>query len=56
MDELVELTSKGCGCLLVVDHDHRLMEIFAGLLKQVEKLSSNSVLEKCATGENTALI
>ncbi|XP_048622923.1 probable arabinose 5-phosphate isomerase [Brassica napus] len=49
MDELVELTSKGCGCLLVVDHDHRLMEIFAGLLKQVEKLSSNSVLEKCAT-------
>ncbi|KAG2329887.1 hypothetical protein Bca52824_001067 [Brassica carinata] len=50
MDQLVELTSEGCGCLHKVDHDHRLMGTFTdGLLRQVEKLSSNSVLDKFAT-------
>ncbi|CAI9113281.1 OLC1v1013854C1 [Oldenlandia corymbosa var. corymbosa] len=28
MDQLVELTSKGCGCLLVVDNDYRLLGTF----------------------------
>ncbi|KAL0741833.1 hypothetical protein Bca4012_083346 [Brassica carinata] len=52
MDQLVELTSKEWGCLHKVDHDNRLMGTFTdGLLRQVEKLSSNSVLDKCATDE-----
>ncbi|ERN18765.1 hypothetical protein AMTRI_Chr07g75130 [Amborella trichopoda] len=40
MDQLAELTSKGCGCLLVVDNKHRLIGTFTdGDLRRTLKAS-----------------
>ncbi|KAF3519589.1 hypothetical protein DY000_02060373, partial [Brassica cretica] len=51
VDQLVELTSKGCGCLLVVDHDHRLMGTFTdGDLRRTLKASGEAIF-KLSVGE-----
>ncbi|KAE8724873.1 putative arabinose 5-phosphate isomerase [Hibiscus syriacus] len=55
MDQLVELTSKGCGCLLVITMNitcsaHLRMEICGVLLRPVEKPYSSSLLENVQQG------
>ncbi|KAJ1416603.1 Sugar isomerase [Sesbania bispinosa] len=46
MDQLVELTSKGCGCLLVVDGDHRLIGTFTdGDLRRTLKASGEAIFK-----------
>lgn len=53
MEQLVELTSKGCGCLIVVDDHHHLLGTFTdGDLRRTlkshgEKIFQLSVGEKC---------
>lgn len=44
MDQLVELTSKGCGCLLVVDEDHHLIGTFTdGDLRRALKANKEAI-------------
>ncbi|KAK2648766.1 hypothetical protein Ddye_016255 [Dipteronia dyeriana] len=44
MDQLVELTSKGCGCLLVIDEAHRLIGTFTdGDLRRTLKASGEAI-------------
>ncbi|CAH8381953.1 unnamed protein product [Eruca vesicaria subsp. sativa] len=51
MDQLVELTSKGCGCLLVVDECHRLIGTFTdGDLRRTLKASGEDIF-KLSVGE-----
>ncbi|CAH8360230.1 unnamed protein product [Eruca vesicaria subsp. sativa] len=51
MDQLVELTSKGCGCLLVVDEGHRLIGTFTdGDLRRTLKASGEGIF-KLSVGE-----
>ena len=51
MDQLVELTSKGCGCLLVVDAAHRLIGTFTdGDLRRTLKASGEAIF-KLSVGE-----
>ncbi|KAK7245359.1 hypothetical protein RIF29_40199 [Crotalaria pallida] len=51
MDQLVELTSKGCGCLLVVDDNHRLIGTFTdGDLRRTLKASGDAIF-KLTVGE-----
>ncbi|CAI0385778.1 unnamed protein product [Linum tenue] len=51
MDQLVELTSKGCGCLLVVDPDHHLIGTFTdGDLRRTLKASGEAIF-KLTVGE-----
>eukprot|EP01018_Ginkgo_biloba_P020273 Gb_31024 [translate_table: standard] len=46
MDQLVELTSKGCGCLLVVDDEHRLIGTFTdGDLRRTLKSNREGVFK-----------
>lgn len=45
MDQLVELTSKGCG-VLVIDHDHRLLGTFTdGELRHTLKASGKRIFK-----------
>ncbi|EPS63870.1 hypothetical protein M569_10910, partial [Genlisea aurea] len=51
MDQLVELTSKGCGCLLVIDDAHRLLGTFTdGDLRRTLKASGEGIF-KLTVGE-----
>ncbi|KAJ0965360.1 hypothetical protein J5N97_026498 [Dioscorea zingiberensis] len=51
MDQLTELTSKGCGCLLVVDEKHHLMGTFTdGDLRRTLKNSGEGIF-KLTVGE-----
>ncbi|KAK1260453.1 putative arabinose 5-phosphate isomerase [Acorus gramineus] len=51
MDQLVELTSKGCGCLLVIDDDHHLIGTFTdGDLRRTLKASGEGIF-KLTVGE-----
>ncbi|CAA2981077.1 probable arabinose 5-phosphate isomerase [Olea europaea subsp. europaea] len=51
MDQLVELTSKGCGCLLVIDDDHHLLGTFTdGDLRRTLKASGERIF-KLSVGE-----
>lgn len=51
MDQLVELTSKGCGCLLVVDEQHHLIGTFTdGDLRRTLKASGEGIF-KLTVGE-----
>ncbi|RWR96633.1 putative arabinose 5-phosphate isomerase [Cinnamomum micranthum f. kanehirae] len=51
MDQLVELTSKGCGCLLVVDDDYHLIGTFTdGDLRRTLKASGEAIF-KLTVGE-----
>lgn len=51
MDQLVELTSKGCGCLLVVDDDYHLIGTFTdGDLRRTLKASGEGIF-KLTVGE-----
>ena len=51
MDQLVELTSKGCGCLLVIDDGFRLIGTFTdGDLRRTLKASKEGIF-KLAVGE-----
>ncbi|CAI0434452.1 unnamed protein product [Linum tenue] len=51
MDQLVELTSKGCGCLLVIDPDYRLIGTFTdGDLRRTLKASGEAIF-KLTVGE-----
>lgn len=44
MDQLTELTSKGCGCLLVVDEEHHLIGTFTdGDLRRTLKASGPDI-------------
>lgn len=44
MDQLVELTSKGCGCLLVIDDDYHLIGTFTdGDLRRTLKASGEGI-------------
>jgi hypothetical protein len=44
MDQLTELTSKGCGCLLVVDEEHHLIGTFTdGDLRRTLKASGPAI-------------
>lgn len=44
MDQLVELTSKGCGCLLVIDEAHHLIGTFTdGDLRRTLKASKEGI-------------
>ncbi|CAK7346383.1 unnamed protein product [Dovyalis caffra] len=44
MDQLVELTSKGCGCLLVIDEDSHLIGTFTdGDLRRTLKASGEAI-------------
>jgi hypothetical protein len=59
MDQLTELTSKGCGCLLVVDDEYHLIGTFTnGDLRRTLKSSGTAILisqlERCATGSSTS--
>lgn len=46
MDQLVELTSKGCGCLLVIDGDHHLIGTFTdGDLRRTLKASGEAIFK-----------
>ncbi|XP_061343473.1 probable arabinose 5-phosphate isomerase [Gastrolobium bilobum] len=46
MDQLVELTSKGCGCLLVIDDDHHLIGTFTdGDLRRTLKASGEAIFK-----------
>ncbi|XP_065875569.1 probable arabinose 5-phosphate isomerase [Euphorbia lathyris] len=51
MDQLVELTSKGCGCLLVIDEEHHLIGTFTdGDLRRTLKASGEGIF-KLTVGE-----
>ncbi|CAN1762194.1 Probable arabinose 5-phosphate isomerase [Linum perenne] len=51
MDQLVELTSKGCGCLLVIDPDYHLIGTFTdGDLRRTLKASGEGIF-KLTVGE-----
>lgn len=51
MDQLVELTSKGCGCLLVIDEDCHLIGTFTdGDLRRTLKASGEGIF-KLTVGE-----
>ncbi|KAJ0432440.1 putative arabinose-5-phosphate isomerase [Helianthus annuus] len=51
MDQLVELTSKGCGCLLVIDDDYHLIGTFTdGDLRRTLKASKEGIF-KLTVGE-----
>ncbi|XP_011004042.1 PREDICTED: probable arabinose 5-phosphate isomerase [Populus euphratica] len=51
MDQLVELTSKGCGCLLVIDEDSHLIGTFTdGDLRRTLKVSGEGIF-KLTVGE-----
>ncbi|PIN27045.1 Arabinose-5-phosphate isomerase [Handroanthus impetiginosus] len=51
MDQLVELTSKGCGCLLVIDDDYHLLGTFTdGDLRRTLKASGEGIF-KLTVGE-----
>ncbi|XP_010246798.1 PREDICTED: probable arabinose 5-phosphate isomerase [Nelumbo nucifera] len=51
MDQLVELTSKGCGCLLVVDNGYHLIGTFTdGDLRRTLKASGEGIF-KLTVGE-----
>ncbi|OIW05057.1 hypothetical protein TanjilG_02764 [Lupinus angustifolius] len=51
MDQLMELTSKGCGCLLVVDDNHHLIGTFTdGDLRRTLKASGDAIF-KLTVGE-----
>ncbi|KAG0472215.1 hypothetical protein HPP92_016761 [Vanilla planifolia] len=51
MDQLTELTSKGCGCLLVIDGDHHLIGTFTdGDLRRTLKASGEGIF-KLTVGE-----
>lgn len=51
MDQLVELTSKGCGCLLVIDCDYHLLGTFTdGDLRRTLKSSGERIF-KLTVGE-----
>ncbi|KAK9732907.1 hypothetical protein RND81_04G031200 [Saponaria officinalis] len=51
MDQLVELTSKGCGCLLVIDDDYHLIGTFTdGDLRRTLKASGEGIF-KLTVGE-----
>ncbi|KAF3438349.1 hypothetical protein FNV43_RR21111 [Rhamnella rubrinervis] len=51
MDQLVELTSKGCGCLLVIDEEYHLIGIFTdGDLRCTLKASEGGIF-KLTVGE-----
>lgn len=51
MDQLVELTSKGCGCLLVIDNDYHLLGTFTdGDLRRTLKSSGEGIF-KLTVGE-----
>lgn len=44
MDQLVELTSKGCGCLLVINEQHHLVGTFTdGDLRRSLKASGEAI-------------
>ncbi|PIA36398.1 hypothetical protein AQUCO_03400349v1 [Aquilegia coerulea] len=46
MDQLVELTSKGCGCLLVIDDAHHLIGTFTdGDLRRTLKASGEGIFK-----------
>ncbi|XP_057964046.1 probable arabinose 5-phosphate isomerase [Malania oleifera] len=46
MDQLVELTSKGCGCLLLVDDEHHLIGTFTdGDLRRTLKASGEGIFK-----------
>ncbi|MQM06791.1 hypothetical protein Taro_039621 [Colocasia esculenta] len=51
MDQLVELTSKGCGCLLVIDSEYRLIGTFTdGDLRRTLKACGEGIF-KLTVGE-----
>ncbi|RXH87279.1 hypothetical protein DVH24_028779 [Malus domestica] len=51
MEQLVKLTSKGCGCLLVIDAEHRLIGTFTdGDLRRTLKASGEAIF-KLTVGE-----
>lgn len=51
MDQLVELTSKGCGCLLVIDDEYHLIGTFTdGDLRRTLKASGEAIF-KLTVGE-----
>ena len=51
MDQLVELTSKGCGCLLVIDEEYHLLGTFTdGDLRRTLKASGEAIF-KLTVGE-----
>ncbi|KAK9137915.1 hypothetical protein Sjap_008509 [Stephania japonica] len=51
MDQLVELTSKGCGCLLVIDNEQHLLGTFTdGDLRRTLKSSGEGIF-KLTVGE-----
>ncbi|KAI3454351.1 hypothetical protein Pfo_011014 [Paulownia fortunei] len=51
MDQLVELTSKGCGCLLVIDDDYHMLGTFTdGDLRRTLKASGEGIF-KLTVGE-----
>lgn len=51
MDQLVELTSKGCGCLLVIDEEYHLIGTFTdGDLRRTLKASGEAIF-KLTVGE-----
>ncbi|KAK7859506.1 probable arabinose 5-phosphate isomerase [Quercus suber] len=51
MDQLVELTSKGCGCLLVIDEEYHLIGTFTdGDLRRTLKASGEGIF-KLTVGE-----
>ncbi|XP_010906802.1 probable arabinose 5-phosphate isomerase [Elaeis guineensis] len=51
IDQLMELTSKGCGCLLVVDDEHHLIGIFTdGDLRRTLRDSGEAIF-KLTVGE-----
>ncbi|KAE8662517.1 putative arabinose 5-phosphate isomerase [Hibiscus syriacus] len=51
MDQLVGLTIKGCGCLLVIDEEHHLLDTFTdGDLRRTLKVSGEAIL-KLTVGE-----
>ncbi|KAG8378664.1 hypothetical protein BUALT_Bualt07G0008800 [Buddleja alternifolia] len=51
MDQLVELTSKGCGCLLVIDDENHLLGTFTdGDLRRTLKASGEGIF-KLTVGE-----
>ncbi|RZC52177.1 hypothetical protein C5167_020604 [Papaver somniferum] len=46
MDQLVELTSKGCGCLLVINEEHHLVGTFTdGDLRRTLKASGEGIFK-----------
>lgn len=51
MDQLVELTSKGCGCLLVITNEYNLIGTFTdGDLRRTLKASKEAIF-KMTVGE-----